>query len=76
MARFTGDLGGIVALLGKSRRAGHVRTKAQMNQPARSCPRTTSITYVPSHPRVPDDWILNDAEKAPPDPVGTNKMGF
>lgn len=61
VACFPGDLGGDVVSLGKSRRARYVaeiaklETKAQINQPALSCPDTMSIIYVYSHPKMPDN---------------------
>lgn len=70
------------SLLGKSRRARYVaklaklETKAQISQPAWSRPNTMSIISVYTHPKMPDDWILNNTESAPPDPMDMNKMGF
>lgn len=46
-----------------------LETKAHISQPAQSRPNTTSIIYVSSHLKMPDDWILNDTEKALLDPL-------
>lgn len=46
-----------------------LEAKAQISRPAQSCPNTMSIIYVYSHPKMPNNWVLNDTEKAPPDPL-------
>lgn len=82
VACLPGDVGGGKVLLGKGRRARYVaktatlETIAQVSRPAWSCPNTMSIVYVYSHARMPDGWIPTNTEKAPPDPVDVNKMGF
>lgn len=57
MACSPGDVGGGMVSLGESCRASYVakiaklETKAQISQPAQSCPNTMSVIYVYSHPQ-------------------------